>query len=134
MTRRCWWSSQRRPWSRSVTWLCCAGPPRRARPPASPWKGVPHEQMAALVRGVLVRLHHRRRLARGCGGGGGPRRDRPAGARGLGERLVAAADRGDRRSWLVAAPCHLWQGLTTAVVTPRYSLSRGAARLDQAGL
>ena len=77
-----------------------------ARAPPSPWKGVPHEQVAALVRGVLVRLHHRRRLARGRGGGGSPRRDRPAGARGLGERLVAAARRGDRRAGLVAAPRH----------------------------
>src|SRR5215472_5613152 len=119
MTPRCLWSSRRRRWSRSATWPCCAGPPRRAGPPPPAWKGVPRDQVAALVRDVLVRLHHRRRLARGRGGGGSPGRDGPAGPRGLGQRVVAAAHRGNRRTWLVAAPRHLRQDLTTAVVTPR---------------
>ena len=58
------------------------------------------KQVAAPAQGVLVRLRHRRRLARASGGGGRAGRDRAAGARGLGERLVANAGRGDSRARL----------------------------------
>ena len=88
----------------------CAGPgpppqrrPRRCR--SGPGRR-PDEPLAALVRRVLVRLRHRRRLARRGRGRGRAGADRAAGARGRRERVVAAAGVRARRARLVAAPRH----------------------------
>jgi uncharacterized membrane protein len=72
----------------------------------SPRGRCPDDPLAPLVRRVLVRLRHRRRLARRRRRGPRPGPHRRAGARGRPERLVAAAGRHDRRPGLVPAPRH----------------------------
>ena len=92
--------------------------PAAARPGAGPGgrEGEdPDERLAALVRRVLVRLHRRRRLARGGRRCAGPGRHRPARPRRGGECVVADACLRRRRAGLVAAPRHHRQALSPAV-------------------